>query len=127
MRTSTAKKLVAALVVVILAIGVGLFLSKNASNKDNAEQVKQGVVQNYNHDTAIKSMSETGLYDKDKLEQLKLGLSYEEVTKITGSKGDLYSEIDNKKIYNFKAKDGYKLQVHFVDDKLTGIALVKES
>lgn len=124
MRSSTAKRLAALLVIVILGVLLVWVLGKNdgSSNKE----ISSGVVQNYDHQKAIDSITSTGLYDKDKLAKLTVGLNLDEVNEITGSEGELYSEIGNKKIYRYKADDGYKLEAHFEDDKLSGIALIKE-
>lgn len=119
--------IILSVIVVSLVIFIGFkLMSNDSSSKKNStsETTTNGVVDNYNHENAIKAIVETNLVPSD-VSKLTIGMKLDAVNTTLNEEGKLFSEYDNKKVYDYSAEDGYKLQVYFTDDKLSGISLIK--
>lgn len=119
--------IILSVIVVSLVIFIGFkLMSNDSSSKKNStsETTTNGVVDNYNHENAIKAIVETNLVPSD-VSKLTIGMKLDAVNTTLNEEGKLFSKYDNKKVYDYSAEDGYKLQVYFTDDKLSGISLIK--
>ncbi|MEK4718164.1 DUF3862 domain-containing protein [Priestia sp. FSL W8-0524] len=111
------------LIVLIIVIGVatsgGNEDKKETSKTASTEPAKKETTNSSNATEATNSEKETtkstddGVLTKEKFEQIKDGMTYEEVVKIIGSKGELLSESGEKGtslytvMYSFKADGSF--------------------
>lgn len=107
----------AVLLMVVLSITIWALFIKEDEKKLEVEE-------NYVHSNAVNSAVEGG-YTSEKVEDIELGMSVDEVDKILGETGKVDGESGNRKKVVYSANDGYSLEIIFEDNKVIGISVVK--
>lgn len=116
-------KIAIILSVLIISIGSGVFVSVKLldDKENNGDTVKN----NYIHEQAVSTAIENG-YASESLNDVKIGMTVNEVNQILGEEGVLSYESENTKTYVYSSlKNNYNLEIVFKNEKVDGISLLR--